>query len=207
MSKNQQTKEYRLGNEIIQIGATLLDEEYNIIGSFDSYVKPEYGALDSRIVSLTGIRGSNLKDAPLLKDALIDFADFIPEGDVIGVSWSHTDDRQLCKEMKKKGIEIPKVSALFGTWLDCQQTFSVKIEATKAYNLTEALNIANIEYEEGAHDGAVDAHNTALLFAKMQKEDVMELNTYYLNAVSEEADHHLHCDLSYLFKDLVLPEA
>ena len=45
---------------------------------------------------------------------------------------------------------------------------------------------ANIIYEDGAHDGLVDAYNTALLFAKMQTEPELKLNPYYQNAISGE---------------------
>ena len=42
-------------SEIIEIGAVKLDEDYNEIDSFKSYVKPAYGTMASRIIKLTGI--------------------------------------------------------------------------------------------------------------------------------------------------------
>ena len=49
---------------------------------------------------------------------------------------------------------------------------------------------ANIVYEDGAHDGLVDAYNTALLFAKMERETELILNPYYRNVLlgSEEEE-------------------
>ena len=38
----------------------------------------------------------------------------------------------------------------------------------KKYKLSEALSIADISYDDGAHDALVDAKNTARLFAKTQ---------------------------------------
>ena len=40
-------------SEIIEIGAVKLDEDYNEIDSFKSYVKPAYGTMASRIIKLT----------------------------------------------------------------------------------------------------------------------------------------------------------
>lgn len=206
VKKMQKTNEYRLGNEIIQIGAVLLSENNEEVSSFCTFVQPMYGRLDAFITKLTGIKEFDLKDAPSLSEAIESFAEWIPDDDVVAVSWSHTDDSQLRKEMEKKGIVNEKIARLLENWEDCQATFSEKIGDSKNYNLTEALNIADISYEDGAHDGMVDAHNTALLYIKMAAEEEMTLNKYYLSAINEEEDHHLHCDLSYLFEGLKLPK-
>lgn len=47
---------------------------------------------------------------------------------------------------------------------------------------------ADINYEDGAHDGLVDAYNTALLFAKMEREPQLILNPYYQRAVTDKED-------------------
>ena len=63
-------RRYHYMHEIIQIGAILMNEEYEIIDSFNSYVKPEYGFLDGFIKNLTGISGADIKDAPGIEEAL-----------------------------------------------------------------------------------------------------------------------------------------
>lgn len=60
------------------------------------------------------------------------------------------------------------------------------MNSAKCYKLSEALIAADIMYEDGAHDGLVDAYNTALLFIKMEKEPQLVLNSYYQNAISDE---------------------
>lgn len=47
--------------EIIQIGAVLLDENYNVISEFSSYVKPHFSFVNSEIKNLTGISNTTLK--------------------------------------------------------------------------------------------------------------------------------------------------
>ncbi len=65
-----QRKLYRYKNEIIQIGAALMDSDLNIIDTFSEYVKPEYGFLDSFISKLTGITVINLENARNLEEVL-----------------------------------------------------------------------------------------------------------------------------------------
>lgn len=70
----------------------------------------------------------------------------------------------------------------FGTWIDCQQMFGERMGRKKDYNLTEALLIANIAYDDGAHDALVDARNTARLFKKLMLEEDFEVSPYFISA-------------------------
>lgn len=49
----------------------------------------------------------------------------------------------------------------------------------KCYKLSEALAIADIESDIGEHDALIDAKNTALLFKKIEREEVLRLNPYF----------------------------
>ena len=40
---------YHYGSEIIQIGATALDENYEVVDGYSCYVRPEYGSIDGFI--------------------------------------------------------------------------------------------------------------------------------------------------------------
>lgn len=55
--------------------------------------------------------------------------------------------------------------------------------------MSEALVAADIIYEDGAHDGLVDAYNTALLFAKVEREPELVLNPYYKRAITGKDDN------------------
>ena len=57
-------------HELIQIGAVSLNENYEVIDSFVSYVAPEFGMVDGYINQLTGISKEDTKNAPSSKDAL-----------------------------------------------------------------------------------------------------------------------------------------
>lgn len=194
-------KEFRCGREIIQIGAVLLDQDFNIYDTFNEYVKPEYGKLDKFITNLTGITEDNLSDADKLSNVLRGFEEWLPDGELVGISWSDTDNNQLIREVDKKSIYISsKLQSVLARWVDCQPQFSDKMKMEKLYSLEEALIATDICTEGRAHDGLVDAYNTGLLFAKMQREAELVLNPYYEVAHSDEDLD----SLNYSLGDLLL---
>lgn len=181
--KGLKRENFRCSQEIIEIGAVLLDETYEVADSFKTYVSPEYGEIDHSIQKLTGITKADTINAPSTKEALETFANWLPE-DAILVSWSDNDERQIRKEIELKNLEIDGIENYFGKWEDCQKTFSEKMYSSKKYNLQEALNITGIDYNENIHDALIDAQNTALLFAKMKKEQKLSLVSCYIVADS-----------------------
>ncbi len=176
---------FRWPTETIQIGAVLLDDDFEIIADYNKFVKPEYGFLDMKIIKLTGITSKELMNAPSFREAITDFVNWIPEGAPL-VSWSDSDLKQIQHEAELKGIENERFSEIFDTWIDCQKTFSQKIADDKKYKLSEALIVTDINQEGQEHNGLVDAFNTAKLFAKMMTEPEMKLNSYFASAHSEE---------------------
>lgn len=181
---NVNSKETDLRHEIIQIGAVSLDENYNIIGNYMTYVSPQFGQVDRFIESLTGIHRSDLKGAPVLKDALEQFVKWLAK-DAILVSWSDTDLLQFDDEIYEKYIDIPEFEEYLDNWEDCQITFGEKIGITRRYKLSEALNLCGVYTELGEHDALIDARNTARLFAKMMTAEHLKLNSCY--ALSTES--------------------
>ena len=49
--------------EVIQFGAVMLDENYNMLSEFSSYVKPVYSSVTPIINQLTGISNKSLEKA------------------------------------------------------------------------------------------------------------------------------------------------
>ncbi len=87
-------EEYGLSTETIQIGAVLLNERYEVVKKFNTYVRPSYGRLDSFIHRLTGIDKADIYTAPGFEEAFENFLDWIGEEGVSCVSWSDTDKFQ-----------------------------------------------------------------------------------------------------------------
>ena len=102
------------------------------------------------------------------------------------VSWSMNDRAQIAHEVEARGLAVPGVEGILEDWIDCQKMFGEKLGTTRCYRLSEALVAADILYEDGAHDGLVDAYNTALLFAKLERDEEFRLNAYYEKALTGE---------------------
>jgi inhibitor of KinA sporulation pathway (predicted exonuclease) len=73
-------------------------------------------------------------------------------------------------------------------WIDCQEIFADRMDSDRCFSLSEALVLANIDYDEGAHDALVDARNTALLFEKVECAEEFTLSPYFIR--SDTADSY-----------------
>ncbi len=170
-----------LYSEIIQIGAVLLNDTYDIADSFMTYVKPSIGHTDQFITQLTGISDTHLHHAPDLKKALELMIKWLPE-DVVIVTWSEHDEEQMRKEIEIKNIEIDDFDVYFSSFLDCQKLFNEKVGRDKNYKLSEALCVADIDRDSGDHDALIDAKNTSKLFKKLMSKEKFQFNDYYMPA-------------------------
>lgn len=169
---------YGWKDEIIQIGAVLVNNAMEITDTFATLVSPQHGTIDAFIENLTGISGSDVQTAPCFRQALGSFLDWLPKN-AVPVSWSNNDKIQLQREMTAKGIVSERMEVCFEQWIDAQSIFAEKMDTRKKYKLSEALIIADIRYNDGEHDALVDAKNTAQLFIRMETETVMRLSPYY----------------------------
>lgn len=167
-----------LKNELIQIGAALVDENNEMTDTFMTYVAPQYGYIDPFIENLTGITEGDVKNAPLIEDALIKLIRWMPKDSIL-LSWSNSDKKHIDKELTAKNIHIKALDPYMETWTDCQRLFGDRMDTRKRYKLSEALIIADIETDAGEHDALIDAVNTAKLYIKMSKEPDMQLSEYY----------------------------
>ena len=167
------------GKELIQIGAVLLDDKYNVIDHFDTLVKPEYGAIDRKIEELTKISQKDVENAPSTYEALKMLSDWIPDDSTL-VTWSENDAIQIDDELYYKDLDLPKIYRYIEEYIDCQELFSGKMHTSKKYQLSEALLIANIDFDENIHNAHVDAYNTGLLFKKIQTEEKFTLSPFFM---------------------------
>jgi DNA polymerase III epsilon subunit-like protein len=188
VSKKARQGAFKSGKELIQIGAVELDENYNVTRSFQSFVKPEFGALDPFIENLTGIKPENLENAPSTDRALREFYEWLDDSSTL-VTWSDCDVIQIDDELYYKEIDIPGLYDYIDEYVDCQYLFGEMFHVSKQYNLKDALTIANVEYDLNLHNALVDAMNTALLFSKLQTEDRATFSPYYMT--QEEASMYI----------------
>lgn len=168
--KHYRNKKYKYANEIIQVGAVLLDEEYEMIGSINQYVHPEYGVIDHFISNLTGIQNSQVKHAPCLKEVLLHMVDCLGDREYKVYAWSDSDYSQLQHEILCKEISDEKIERLMDLekWIDYQAEFGKRFEFSRAISLEEAMMYCDIDAEGRLHDGLDDAANTAKLIKTLE---------------------------------------
>lgn len=180
---------FHSGSELIQIGAVAMNEDFKIVDSFKTFVKPEFGRVDSYITNLTGITQKDVESAPKAEVALRNFYNWLPK-DAVLVTWSDNDVKQIDKELEFKSIDLPEIYDYLDESIDCQEIFSDKMDTDSIYRLSEALMIANVDFDENIHDALTDAKNTALLFAKTQLEDELVLSPYYMGRENTVYNHY-----------------
>jgi len=183
------TKEYHYKNEIIQIGAVKLNDNFEEISRFSTCVKPEYGYVDCFIEKLTGISQEQVSEAPVLKDAMAEFLNWIGSEEAICVSWSTSDSGQFKREMKAKGIGSDKMDSMLETWMDCQDMFDKSVNSNRAWSLEQAIFATGIDAEGRMHDGLMDAVNTASLFRLINTQPDFKLVDVYESMRHEEVEH------------------
>ncbi len=170
VQKRYRWKNYQYAHEIIQIGAVMMNEAYEQIGEFTSYVCPQYGKIDNFIENLTGIRERDVKNAPSLEDVLHSMLLWIGNRDVTFYSWSDTDYFQIRGEILAKEMDDAKLAVFLNeeNWKDYQKILNDRFCMNRRLSLSDALTIAELDPEGRAHDGLVDAYNTARMIAKVE---------------------------------------
>lgn len=195
-----QASSFPIKNEIIQIGAVKLNEDYEIIDEYSSYVKPQHGKINNFIKNLTGITEYHVKKAADLKNVIDTFLQWIGSEETTFIAWSNTDYNQLSREMEYNSIICDGKEALLNPekWIDYQKVFGDRYNFPNPKKLSEALDLADITFEGVMHDGLNDAYNTARLFATLEKDPEYQLITEkYCNKA--ETEH-----LSVSFGDLLM---
>ena len=154
--------------EIIEFGAVMLDEQYNIKKDFRRYVNPQYvKEIYKNIEDLTKITNAKLIGAKNFAQVLEEFLLWC-DGDTedfIVYAWSNCDLEQITKEIKLKHIQQDRRSyQLLENWVDFQKEYCELVKAEKVLSLEKALELVGQDFIGDRHDALYDAKNTAELF-------------------------------------------
>ena len=166
--------------ETIEIGAIMLDENFQEISSFRTYVKPEYNTRITSIVrDLTGITYDMVINAPKFNEALKMFSNWCMgvDDDIKIYAWSTNDYKQVSKEIKLKHYEISSdESRVYLTeWNDFQEEFDAELGFDKQVSLSLALDMAGIDFLGREHSALDDARNTAKLFHVFKDREMFDI--------------------------------
>lgn len=165
--------------EIIEIGAVAIDDDFNELGIYKRYIKPQYNEhIMPRYVALTGIDDKTVADAEDFSEAFFDFLGWCgsfngPDGYKI-YSWSRCDRDQLKRELKQKkvfGRSRANVKWMLGHWCDYQKEFSELLGINHPISLEKAVIFLDDGFIGQMHDALCDARNTARIFIAAQDKE------------------------------------
>lgn len=156
-----------LQEEVIEIGAVKLNENYQPFEDFQCYVHPNFGGITKHITKLTGITDEIVADKENFPEAFQKFFDWIGTWDMKIYSWSNSDINQLKSECAYK-IPDFDVDRLQRQWIDIQKEFDDKLGLTNHLALKHAIGAMNRDFEGTAHTALADAANTAAILTLMQ---------------------------------------
>jgi inhibitor of KinA sporulation pathway (predicted exonuclease) len=153
--------------EIIEIGAVMLNDRNEEISSFCEFVHPAFVTkIYTKFRKLTGITSENIADACPLEVVLPRFIAWCGEDYEI-YSWSDSDIWQIMNETRLKNLEdMDGLSYMLNHWKDFQEDFCNLLHLEKVMNLGRAVTLAGLDFSGREHDGLADARTTSKLYAE-----------------------------------------
>lgn len=188
LAKEYETERFICKDEVIEIGAVLLDEEFQEIGSFMTLVKPKYNdVIEKKITKLTGITTEMVQAAPSFENAADMFLQWCGSisGEIAFLQWSEADLHQFSCEMQLKGYE-PSVmyEGFLENWCDFQKEFGETLGVEKQLSLQKALMYSGLDAEGKLHDALFDARNTGRLVRIVRTPDLCDhVLRHVINAI------------------------
>lgn len=172
LEMNPVSREFRevrrkLNEEVIEIGAVRLDENFQQEAEFQCYVKPEYGPIKKHITSLTGITQAMVADKKTYAACFQDFVDWVGEEETKIYSWSMSDIKQLRSECRYKLPDFD-IEWLNARWVDLQQEVDDRLGLHNSLALKHALGAMDHKFEGTQHTALADAINTSAILTLMQ---------------------------------------
>lgn len=161
-------------SEIIEIGAVKLDDQYQVIDEFDTFVCPvRFPDLTDFCKQLTGISQYQVDQAPFFEEAIDLFSQWADFDQSAFVSWGNDAGaiRRLCED-----FDCPYPIKIF---IDAGEEFRVWAKghpgkySTRGYGLAKACYDLDFEFEGRAHRGIDDARMTAKIFAHIRDPEQM----------------------------------
>lgn len=168
--------------EVIQFGAVMLDENFNLISKFSSYVKPAYSRVTPVIHELTGITNEALEGADDFLTVFDKFNYWRGEGDITTFCWSKADHKQLWNELSSKARHRYDLFATLKKYVDLQEIFGNLIASKTSVSLESAMKLLQMEYKGQVHTALSDSFNTARILHKLICTDALDLDLYYLDS-------------------------
>lgn len=157
-------------NEIIEIGAVMLDDNGIVIDRFSKFAKPQKNTILSEFCTeLTTIVQDDIDGAEDLKDVLIEFYEWSKNSFII--SWGAYDMKQISSDTINQDLEdYIDLDDMISRHRNLKQWYQKFKGLKKQCGMSKALNIENLKIIGTHHRGIDDAINISNIFKKYQKE-------------------------------------
>ena len=167
VDREQREIRQRMREEVIEIGAVRLGEDFAQEDTFRCYVRPEYGVIKKHITRLTSITQAMVDTGKTFVPSFQAFVDWIGAEPTTIYSWSMSDIKQLKTECR---VKLPSFELrwLDERWVDLQQQFDDRLGLHNSLALKHALGAIDKNFEGKQHTALDDAVNTSAILVLMQ---------------------------------------
>lgn len=152
-----------LKNEIIQIGAVILNEKLETIGRFDQIIKPVlYKRMNPYVKRKTNIDTKRVSKGTPFIEVIKGFSHWVGP-DTVLCSWGHDDIMALKQNCGFFGF----AGLSFDRFINVQQLYMNFGKLSMQPGLENAVEVLDIEKDSLFHDAFSDANYTAEIFRKV----------------------------------------
>ena len=153
---------HRFVNEIIEIGAVKLNEDFEEIGRFDVFVKSRITKkLGSRFKNLTNISNEEMSEGVDFLEAVTKFAGFCGD-DFITITWSNSDLYAIAENFHLFLGRLP--DSYFRQYLDLQKFYQIIYGNSNGNQISlknaaenVGINLESLSLHRASDDSAVTA--------------------------------------------------
>ena len=144
-------------NEVIEIGAVMLDDNLNYVDEFSCFIKSQIGKkLRSNVKKLTNITNDDVRNGIPFIDAMNRFKAWIGGRENVILTWGDGDIRVLIENFRylSSTERIPFLS----NYTDIQNYFQTKnnLPRSRQVGLSAAAEMAGIDVDTFSHHRALD---------------------------------------------------
>ncbi len=162
-------------DEIIQIGAVRLDEDYTPADTFNAYVRNQSGSLSPIISQLVHLTDEDLASAEEFPSVARRFLSWCGDSPRF-FTWSNSDVPVLRQNLRRYGLKASLRRAY-----NVQFAYSIlKINNTSAVALNKAVETFGLSQEQPFHSALSDAVYTAQVMELLWKEFGGKIHENYL---------------------------
>ncbi|BCZ45646.1 exonuclease [Clostridium gelidum] len=157
--------------EIIQIGALKLNENFQLISTFNMLIKPTiYKSIHPFVENLTKITDDMVASCKDFIHVYEDFLKFIGNDEITLCVWGAADIKELVRNLKFHNLSTSYVPKYF----DIQKYASKYLKAPEKsrIGLRNAIELLNIPIEGEFHDAFNDAYYTAEIFKLIYNDNI-----------------------------------